>query len=83
MEKPRVEPRTAGAADPSGARIGEAEVVFRVGPRTTPLYERGKLDTGNRVQGPALVLQMDSTIVVPPGWGGPVDPFGNLVLEPV
>ena len=83
MEKPRVEPRTAGAADPSGARIGETEVVFRAGPRTTPLYERGKLDTGNRVQGPALVLQMDSTIVVPPGWGGPVDPFGNLVLEPV
>jgi N-methylhydantoinase A/oxoprolinase/acetone carboxylase beta subunit len=30
-----------------------------------------------------LVLQMDTTIVVPPGWGGTVDPFGNLVLEPV
>ena len=29
--------------------------------------------------GPALLLQLDSTIVVPPGWGGSVDAFGNLV----
>ncbi|MDP6550349.1 MAG: hypothetical protein QF659_09790 [Dehalococcoidia bacterium] len=25
-------------------------------------------------QGPALVMQMDSTSVAPPGWGGAVDP---------
>jgi len=40
------------------------------------------LRSGNQIQGPALVVQMDSTIVVPPGWGGAVDPYGNLVLEP-
>jgi N-methylhydantoinase A len=45
------------------------------------MYERERLHAGNRIQGPALVLQMDSTIVVPPGWGGVVDSYGNLALE--
>jgi N-methylhydantoinase A len=83
VDKPRVAPKPAGAADPSSARMGEAEVVFRDGPLDTSLYQREKLRSGNRVQGPALVVQMDSTSVVPPGWGGSVDPYGNLVLEPV
>jgi hypothetical protein len=26
---------------------------------------------------------MDTTTVVPPEWGGTVDPYGNLVLEPL
>lgn len=81
MDKPQVEPQAIGASDPSVAELGEAEVVFRSGPMPTPLYQREKLESGNLVRGPALVLQMDSTIVVPPGWGGPVDPYGNLVLE--
>ena len=81
MDKPQVEPQAIGASDPSVAELGEAEVVFRSGPMPTPLYRREKLESGNLVRGPALVLQMDSTIVVPPGWGGPVDPYGNLVLE--
>ena len=32
--------------------------------------------------GPALLFQLDTTIVVPPGWNGEVDPYGNLLLEP-
>jgi len=81
MEKPQVTPQRPGASDPTTAKLGEAEVVYRSGPMPTPLYERDKLTCGNQVKGPALVVQMDSTIVIPPGWGGPVDPFGNLVLE--
>ncbi len=81
MEKPEAPPQPAGGTDPSAAKVAEEEVVFRSGPAATPLYDREKLQSGNRVQGPALVLQMDSTIVVPPGWGGPVDSYGNLVLE--
>jgi hypothetical protein len=25
---------------------------------------------------------MDATVVLPPGWAGSVDPFGNLILVP-
>ena len=82
VEKPHLDPQPIGPADPTGARIGAAAVVFKGGSRETPLYLRETLRTGNRLQGPALVLQMDTTTVVPPGWTGEVDPFGNLVLQP-
>ena len=70
-------------SDASAALIEEAEVVFREGVLTTGLYQRERLMPGNRIDGPALMLQLDTTIVVPPGWGGVVDPFGNLILEPL
>ncbi len=70
-------------SDASAALIEEAEVVFQEGVLTTGLYQRERLMPGNRIDGPALMLQLDTTIVVPPGWGGVVDPFGNLILEPL
>ena len=82
MDKPRITPQPAGPPDPSAARMGETEVVFASGPAVTPFYRRENLESGALVEGPALVVQTDTTIVVPPGWGGPVDQYGNLVLTP-
>ncbi len=82
MEKPKVEPQISGRADAAPALIGESEVVFPQGALKSPLYQREGLTCGNRISGPALVIQMDATTVLPPGWGGTVDPFGNLLLEP-
>ena len=45
------------------------------------VYERERLRAGNRIQGPAIVVQMDSTTAIPPGWQAVVDEVGNLVLE--
>jgi N-methylhydantoinase A len=81
MAKPELSPEPPGPPDPTPARIGQAEVVFSSGPRLTPLYQRERLRAGHHVPGPALVLQMDATIVAPPEWAGTVDPYGNLVLE--
>ena len=44
------------------------------------LYERDRLDIGATIAGPAIVEQFDATTVIPPGWSGRVDGFGNLVL---
>lgn len=82
MEKPHVEPQSMGSADPKAALIGESEVVFQQYVLSSPLYQREQLTCGNRITGPALVIQMDATTVLPPGWGGVVDPFANLLLEP-
>ncbi|MAF37830.1 MAG: 5-oxoprolinase [Chloroflexi bacterium] len=81
MEKPAIEPQSTRATDPKPALIGEAEVVFQEGAMNSPLYQREELVCGNRISGPALVVQMDCTTVVPPGWSGAVDPFGNLLLN--
>ena len=83
VDKPTLAPQEPGPADPSTALIDKSPVVFPDGTHDTSLYHREKLQTGNRIQGPALLLQMDSTMVVPPGWSGLVDPYSNLVLERV
>ena len=82
VDKPQMEPAAQQGSDAGDAVIGSSEVVFANGPVTTMLYDRDRLQTGNRIAGPSLLLQLDTTIVVPPGWGGEVDPYGNLLLEP-
>jgi N-methylhydantoinase A len=44
------------------------------------IYERGALDIGATVAGPAIVEQFDATTVVPPRWRGTVDRYRNLIL---
>ncbi len=86
VEKPRatLQPpqQQSGQTDVAVARIGQTEVVFRQGAVAATLYDRDLLSPGDTVEGPALLVQLDTTIVVPPGWSGSVDPCGNLVLEP-
>ena len=48
---------------------------------TCPVYDRTKLEAGNRIPGPAVVEQMDATTVVLPGMMARVDAYANLILE--
>lgn len=64
------------------AAKGTREVYFEAKTATTvTVYERDKLDVGTSVAGPSIVEQFDATTVIPAGWTGRVDTFGNLVLE--
>ncbi|MCH7622148.1 MAG: hydantoinase/oxoprolinase family protein [Chloroflexi bacterium] len=83
VEKPRLTWESIGDGDPSAALTGQARIIFRDGPIKTPMYQRDQLKPGNRLTGPALLLQLDATIVLSPGWAGTVDSFGNLVAERV
>lgn len=47
----------------------------------TTVHQRDDLRPGDLVTGPALVEQMDSTVVVPPGFAGPVLADGTLELR--
>jgi N-methylhydantoinase A len=46
-----------------------------------PIYDRRRLRSGNRLRGPAIVEQMDSTTVIHPGQRAEIDGFGNIVIE--
>jgi N-methylhydantoinase A len=48
---------------------------------TCPVYDRARLEAGNRIAGPAIVEQMDATTVVLPGMSARVDAYANLILE--
>ena len=50
-------------------------------PREATVYERDRLDIGAEIRGPAIVEQFDATTIVPPGWRGSVDAYGNLILQ--
>jgi N-methylhydantoinase A/oxoprolinase/acetone carboxylase beta subunit len=83
-----VAPRPALAhvpvASADGAGVGEGEGVFRVEDRLQALptryLERAGLVPGERVPGPAVVFQRDTTILVPPGWTACAEASGNLML---
>jgi len=47
----------------------------------TPRYDREKLKFGHVVPGPALVIQHNSTILIPPGYVAQIGEFGNLTIE--
>jgi N-methylhydantoinase A len=63
------------------ALMGEKEVVFDYKPAKTQIFDREKLVSGNRVSGPAVLVEYSSTIVVPPFAEASVDAYGNLVME--
>jgi N-methylhydantoinase A/oxoprolinase/acetone carboxylase beta subunit len=75
----------AGSESPGAALRHEGEAWFRVGGRLdrvpTRYYDRAALRAGNRLEGPAIVNQYDSTTVIPPGIAAHVDRFGNIVIE--
>lgn len=81
----RVEPRELplGTSDPSGAVRGHREVTLPDDGAVTscPVYDRSKLSPGNRISGPAIVDQMDTTTFIGPLDSLTVDRFGNLLIE--
>ncbi len=69
-------PAPAGAG-PSARR----RVWFPDGWRDTPVYRRSGIGRGASLDGPAIVEQMDSTIVIEPGCRAEADALGNLIVS--
>ena len=66
------------------ARVKSGQCVFRIDGELrsfeTVFYRRHLLPVGEAFVGPAIVLQKDSTTVIPPGCSAINDPAGNLIL---
>ena len=45
-----------------------------------PFYDRATMGIGDKISGPAIVLESTGTNVIEAGWQVEVDPLGNLVL---
>ena len=63
------------------ARRGQRAVWFAGELRVTPIYQRHLLPADMALEGPAIIEQMDCTIVVEPGNRVTLDGLGNLVIE--
>jgi N-methylhydantoinase A len=80
VDRPRLKALSVGDGDPAQASKGTRSVVFAQ-PVDCPIYERSRLDAGDRITGPAIIEQMDSTTVVPAGARLTVDPGGSMIIE--
>ncbi|MFC2172772.1 hydantoinase/oxoprolinase family protein [Acidobacteriota bacterium] len=72
-DKPGLLPIKKGRTDARGARIAKRDGMS--------LYDRALLLAGNRVAGPALIVEDFATTLVPTNWRGEVDKYGNMVFE--
>jgi N-methylhydantoinase A len=67
------------------ARLKEQDVGFRVDGSLesfpTAFYERDRLPVEEPVEGPAIILQKDTTTVLPPDTRATLDESGNLIVE--
>lgn len=70
------------SSSPEDARVSERQVHFGSdnGFVSTPVYDRARLVAGMTIIGPAIIEQLDSTLVIGPCWRGSIDVHGNLPL---
>ncbi len=80
VPKPAVAESAMGGEN-SDAAIKARRRAYFDGWHVCPIYDREKLLCGNRLRGPAIIEQMDSTTVVHPGQSAHIDRFGNIVIE--
>ncbi len=71
-----------GNTDPSRAKIGTTTVFVDNSDQEATVYDRSKLLAGNRIAGPAIITEMDSTALVLPDHVGEVDTYGNILINP-
>ncbi len=69
------------AADVAGAQRGSRQIWFQGGWQETPVIARDALPIGARFTGPAVLEQLDTTIIIEPGNEVMVDDAANLVID--
>ena len=80
LPRPVVQPAARAHGTLAAARVGERPAYFD-GFVPTAIYERVRLPLGARIDGPAIIEQLDTTTVIPPGVSASVDDAGNLRLR--
>ncbi|MCH8093040.1 MAG: hydantoinase/oxoprolinase family protein [Chloroflexi bacterium] len=82
-KKPLMLEIESGSGDGSSALKATRKVYFKNadGEVDCPIYDRGKLGAGDRFEGPAVIEEWNSTVVVNPGQQLHVDAYGNLMIS--
>ncbi|MGE0065730.1 MAG: hydantoinase/oxoprolinase family protein [Solirubrobacterales bacterium] len=82
---PRLSAPTVSGGSVEEAHVGDTSASFDSGDGVSTVdvsvYAHEKLPVGERVPGPAIVTQVDSTTLVPPDCTVERDPSNNLVIE--
>ena len=72
-----------GGEDPSKAVVATTQVYIENREQEAKIYDRSKLESGNRIVGPAIITEMDSTTLILSDHAGEVDKVGTIVIRPI
>jgi N-methylhydantoinase A len=71
-----------GDGDPAQARLRDHVLWMDGAEQAAVIYDRARLDAGDVIPGPAIVVEMDSTTLIETRHRGTVDAFGNILITP-
>ncbi len=73
------------SSSPDESLLGERQVYFEDTAGFVPcgIYDRATLAPGSTVDGPAILENIDSTVLIDPGWRAWIDDYGNCIMRPV
>jgi N-methylhydantoinase A len=74
--------RAVGTGDRPKPELPEGELHGPDPGGSGPIYERAGLQPGNRISGPAVITEFDSTTVVLEGYEAEVDRYFNILIRP-
>ncbi len=80
---PRFPKLKEGKESPSeGSIVAKRKVLWDTNIKlSTPIYKRSALLYKNKIQGPAIIEQMDSTTAIPPNWEATILKHGEILLQ--
>ena len=80
IPKPKFKKEKEGDRKPARALKGKRKVFVQGKYVSLPIYERALLRPADKIQGPAIIEQMDSTTFLSYGHRAQVDPYLNLIV---
>jgi N-methylhydantoinase A len=80
IPKPQLPREEIGVYEPQPKEHREA-IFGNEGKVGTGVYGRDDLHPGARIEGPAIIEQLDSTVVIPPGEEAEVDGWSNIIIR--
>lgn len=81
IERPSLPSLAVQGNDADDARKTTRPVFFEGAFRDTPVYDRGRLPAGTRIEGPSIVEEFGSTTVIFPGQHATIDDHGIIVIR--
>jgi len=82
LPRPPLRPLPRSGRSLADAQVGERRAYFSpAGFAAAPIFTRARLPVGERFPGPAIIEQLDTTTVIPPGYAAQVEESGNLRIR--
>ncbi|MBD3414391.1 MAG: hypothetical protein GF421_08180 [Candidatus Aminicenantes bacterium] len=80
-QKVQLKKISKAGSSPDKARLTKQNIYYKGKQEQAVIYDRSFLKPGNRIFGPALVVDTESTTFIPSDFRSEIDPYLNIVLS--